>query len=444
MGWVLSWLIGERIVTHGRLRPVTFTTGEAAAVRADPDAGSQAGVEVSTGPEEPTARRSPRPHFPCFEGLRALAAVMVVLHHAAATAGASRAGFLTTPAAVMDSGVAVFFVISGFLIYRPFAVAHLAGDQPMRIRSFLWRRALRIVPAYWAVLTFFWALGAFSLGPHWWRYYLFVQVYWRDTVIGGVIQAWSLCTEITFYLLIPVWVFVLRRIVAARRRAARPVVELVGCGLLFVTGFVSRQLISVADPTWRGMSFDWLPTNIDLFATGMALAVLSAWAADDERVRAVTDRAVALPALWWAGAIALFAWYAYRVGPAEFVTGYRGFFWQQRQLVLALVSAALLVPAVFGPQDRGLLRRTLRWRPIAWVGLVSYGLYLWHFDWIKRVPSNTNSLTGTTLWRGWGHSPQGNTNVVALLAAGLGLGLLFAALSWELVEKPLQRWKRLL
>ncbi len=423
---------------------MTTTTSGAAPERNAPTDSPDASAELSRDSEEPTAQRLSRPHFPCFEGLRALAAVMVVVHHAAATAGVARAGPLATPAAVMDSGVAVFFVISGFLIYRPFAVAHLSGEQPMRTRSFLWRRMLRIVPAYWAALTFFWAIGGFSLGPHWWRYYLFVQIYWRDTVIGGVIQAWSLCTEITFYLLIPVWALVIRRAVAARRREARPLVELAGCGLLFLAGIVARQVISARDPSWRGMSFDWLPTNIDLFATGMAVAVLSAWSAVDQRVRAFTDRLVRAPGLWWAGAVALFCWYAYRVGPADFITGYRGFFWQQRQILLALVSGALLVPAAFGRQDRGLLRRALRSRPIAWVGLVSYGLYLWHFDWIKRVPSQQNSITGTTLWAGWVRSPPGDTNVWPLLIGGLALGLLFAALSWELLEKPLQRWKRLI
>ncbi len=427
---------------------MTTTTGEATPEGTEPAGASRAGVKPSQDPEEPTARRAVRPHFPCFEGLRALAAVMIVVHHAAATAGADRAGFLTTPAAVMDSGVAVFFVISGFLIYRPFAVAHLAGIRPMRTRSFLWRRALRLVPAYWVALSFFWAIGAISLNPHWWRYYFFVQIYWRHTVIHGVVQAWSLCTELTFYLLIPVWAVAMRKAVAATRREARPIVELAGCGALLLIGFVSRYVISVSDPAWRDMSFDWLPTNIDLFATGMAIAVVSAWAASDERVRHLTERAVRMPGLWWAAALALFVWYAYRVGPADFVTGYRGFFWQQRQLVVALVSAALIVPAVFGAQDRGVVRRALRWRPIAWVGVVSYGVYLWHFDWIKRTPSGlTNtSVDGSTAgtWRGWVHTSPGDTNVWLLLGVGLGLGLLFAALSWELVEKPLQRWKRLL
>jgi peptidoglycan/LPS O-acetylase OafA/YrhL len=381
-----------------------------------------------------------RPHFPAFEGLRALAAVMVVVHHAAATAGRTRAGVLATPAAVMDSGVAVFFVISGFLIYRPFAAAHLAGEAPLRFRSFWWRRALRIVPAYWLALTFFWAIGSFRLGPEWWRYYVFLQIYSKSTVLGGVLQAWSLCTEITFYLFIPFWAAAIGRLT---RRGRAPVAELVGCGLLYAAAFVARAVISSQYPGRRGLAFDWLPTNLDLFAVGMTVAVASAWAARDVGVRRALDRLVAWPGLLWAAAIGLFAWYAYRVGPADFATGYQGWFWQQRQLVLGILTLLLLLPVVFGDQRRGLGRRLLTSAPVAWVGSVSYGLYLWHFDWIKRVSSRSDGL-GRPLWRGWAGTPQFDTNVFVLLAVGLGVGLLFAALSWELVERPLQRLKRLL
>ncbi|MCU1351367.1 MAG: acyltransferase [Acidimicrobiales bacterium] len=392
------------------------------------------------GAHDATGTARVRPHFPAFEGLRALAAVMVVVHHAAATAGHRRAGLLDTPAAVMDSGVAVFFVISGFLIYRPFAAAHLAGDPPLRFRSFWWRRMLRIVPAYWLALTFFWALGSFHLGPQWWRYYVFLQIYSKTTVLGGVLQAWSLCTEVTFYLFIPVWAAALGRL---GRRGRAPVVDLAGCAVLYAAAFVARQVVSSRYPGQRGLAFDWLPTNLDLFAVGMAVAVLSAWAAHHAGVRAATERVVAWPGLLWAAAAGLFAWYAYRVGPADFARGYQGWFWQQRQLVLGIFTLLLLLPVVFGDQRRGLVRRALTWGPVAWVGSVSYGLYLWHFDWIKRVPTRVDAR-GAVVWRGWAATPQFDTNVLVLLAAGLGVGLLFAAVSWELVERPLQRLKRLL
>ncbi len=384
-----------------------------------------------------TIRPGPsRPHFLGFESLRALAAVMVVVHHSAALAGPVRAGRLATPAAVMDSGVAVFFVLSGFLIYRPFVAAHLAGQSGPGWRSFWWRRGLRIIPAYWVVLSFFWFIGSFDLGPHWWRYYLFLQIYSASTAFGGVLQAWSLSTEVTFYLVLPLFAAAVAW--AANRVAARhrPLVQLAGCATLWLGGFASRIAIEQWLPDQRAVSFRWLPTNLDLFATGMALAVVSAWAIEHVELRRRLDRLAAVVWPWWAAALALFVWYAYEVGPAEFSTGYSGWFWHRRQVVLSLLTALLLVPAVFGDQQRGVLRRIWSWTPLVWVGSVSYGLYLWHFDWMQRSISSDGRA-------GWISSLAGNASPWYLLAVGLGIGLLSAAASWYLVEEPFQRLKTL-
>ena len=380
-------------------------------------------------------------HFPGFESLRALAATMVVVHHAANLAGPDRAGLLSTPAAVMDSGVAVFFVISGLLIYRPFAVAHLGDRATPGVLAFWWRRLLRIVPAYWVVLTFFWAIGSFHLGQDWWRYYLFLQIYSVTTVLGGVVQAWSLCTEMSFYLFIPFWALLVGSIAARRpTRRDRLVVELTGSALLFAGAIASRAAMDLWAPSHRNLGFMWLPTNLDLFATGMALAAVSAYCADAPELRARLDRLARTVGPWWLAAVALFAWYAYAVGPAPFATGYAGIFWQRRQILLAVFSALLLVPTLFGDQAHGLGRRVWAWRPIVWVGLVSYGLYLWHFDWMKRAIAHRDLVTS---WPGWFETPQGDSNLWALLAVGMGVGLLFAAISWYVLEEPLGRFKAL-
>lgn len=381
-----------------------------------------------------------RVHFDGFELLRAMAAVMVVVHHAASYAGPARTGRLHTLAAVMDGGVAVFFVLSGFLIYRPYVAAHLEGRPSQRPLAFWWRRVLRIVPAYWVVLTFFWALGSFSLGRDWWRYYLFLQIYSKQTALGGVVQAWSLCTEMTFYLLVPVWVAAIVAAVGHRRpEATRAGAHLVGCAALWLFAVLSRWGIERWAPSYRGLAFDWLPTNLDLFATGMALAVVSVWAAHHPGLRRRLDRIAGPVAPWWLAAAALFTWYAYRIGPPpSFEVGYAGWFWQRRQFVLAAFTLLLLVPATFGDPARGVLRRVWRLRPLVWVGTVSYGLYLWHFDWMKRSIQGGNGLS---TWPGWVRTPPGDSSFWWLLAVGMGAGLIFAAISWYLMEQPLQRYK---
>jgi peptidoglycan/LPS O-acetylase OafA/YrhL len=69
--------------------------------------------------------------------------------------------------------VGVFFALSGFLLYRPYLAARLAGRPQPSTRSFLRRRWLRILPAYWVALTVLaiWPglPGVFT--GDWWRYY---------------------------------------------------------------------------------------------------------------------------------------------------------------------------------------------------------------------------------------------------------------------------------
>lgn len=395
-------------------------------------------AETARAVSEPTGPAQVRTHFAGFELLRAIAATMVVVHHADAFAGPARTGRLHELAAVADGGVAVFFVLSGFLIYRPFVAAHLGGRPAPRPLGFWWRRIVRIVPAYWVVLTFFWALGSFRLGPDWWRYYAFVQIYAKETALGGVVQAWSLCTEMSFYLVVPAIAASIARLGhgTVGRRAR---VQLVGIAALWLAGWAARAAIEQVAPSYRGLSFNWLPMNLDLFATGMAIAVASAWAAHDGALAERLHRLGRPAELWWAGAAAIFAWYAYDVGPAvDFTVGYEGWFWHRRQLVLGVMTALLLVPAVFGVG--GPLRRLWRVRWLAWVGTVSYGLYLWHFDWMKRSIARVDPF-GVTSWPGWVRTPPGDSSFWWLVAVGMGVGLVFAAASWYLIEQPMQRWK---
>lgn len=92
--------------------------------------------------------RSEHAHFPCFDGLRAIAAGAVLLHHAGFATGYSGSGRFGQLTAHGDAGVSIFFLISGFLLYRPFVNAHLSGRSPTSADRFLWRRALRILPGY--------------------------------------------------------------------------------------------------------------------------------------------------------------------------------------------------------------------------------------------------------------------------------------------------------
>src|SRR4029077_572200 len=115
-------------------------------------------AEVHPRVPEAVAPPPGNPRFPLFDGLRAAAALGVLFAHCAA---ATLAGSTLLGHAIGDfqMGVTVFFVISGFLLYRPFVAGDMTGRGAPRTLTFYRRRALRIFPAYW------FALAAFALLP---------------------------------------------------------------------------------------------------------------------------------------------------------------------------------------------------------------------------------------------------------------------------------------
>jgi peptidoglycan/LPS O-acetylase OafA/YrhL len=163
---------------------------------------------VSSRPPDAVAPPPGNPRFPLLDPLRAVAALCIVVTHTAGVSGFNAAHALGAWTARLDCGVAIFFVLSGFLLYRPFVAARLdARDRP-RVARYARRRALRILPGYWtalvvvAVLLPHEAPGAF--GPHWWMYFGLLQSWSSLDILGGLGVGWSLSVEAAFYVLLPV------------------------------------------------------------------------------------------------------------------------------------------------------------------------------------------------------------------------------------------------
>ena len=111
--------------------------------------------------------------------MRGAAALGVVLAHAGGVTGTVHKGFGGSLVSNLDAGVTLFFVLSGFLLYRPYRAAQ-ADDRPgPRLRDYARRRVLRIVPAYWVALTVIAAYPGLDevFSGDWWRYYGLLQVY---------------------------------------------------------------------------------------------------------------------------------------------------------------------------------------------------------------------------------------------------------------------------
>jgi len=342
-------------------------------------------VTVASRPEKKTAR------FPCFDGLRALAALSVVAVHTSFVSGFTLRSGLGHYTARLEIGVAVFFVISGFLLYRPFALAHFDG-RGTSMRGFWTRRLKRIIPAYWAAFLIVTYVMHTDKVRHGWGslavYLGFAQIYSPHYVLTGITQAWSLCTEMTFYLALPLWAWFLGR--QTREAADQLRVEVLGLGGWVAVSLVYRTIVlSAADLRPHRQSPDgifvtmpnWLPGYADLFALGMLLAVFSAWTASTGRSSRVLDHP-ALPWISWAIA-GCFLVAVSDIGlPLKPIVASPLGLSLARQTLYGLFAFFVVAPAVIGPQDRGLIRRMLQTKPLVFLGSVSYGIYLWHESWI--------------------------------------------------------------
>lgn len=354
--------------------------------------------------------------FPLVDSMRAIAAMSILAYHGAFVTGALDGTGAERWYAQLNVGVPLFFAISGFLLYRPWVAARLAGASTPDVRVYALRRALRIVPAYWVALIAI-ALAADRDDVFSWPgalvHYGFLQAYDPERFTGGIGQAWTLTVEVAFYALLPLLALAARRLPGGtRERVVRS--ELAFLSALALVAVAWRLVVVLSVDPEGGAYFPLLvalPAQLDVFAAGMALAVVSA-AALDERARPPRSASLA----WLLAAAAYAAVVLWR--PED--PGARAF--AEHQLH-GLIAIALLAPAVLGARGGGAIRRALAWRPLAWIGLVSYGLYLWHLDALRELSEAGASDAG-----------------VVLLGSPLALAL--GAASWYLIERHALRLGR--
>ncbi len=321
------------------------------------------------------APRSTR--FPLFDAFRAIAALSIFVVHITFTLGTLDGGSYLWQ---LNTAVPLFYAISGFLLYRPFAKARMDARGSPSVRKYGVRRAFRILPAYWVALP----IVAVVLGitskvfspsgiP---TYFLFGQLYSLDTINGGIGPAWTICVEVTFYLFLPVWVWLLGRVRRSTSASFLPL-ELGGVFCLIAFSILWKVVAVRLTGSQANFSpvFVVLPAALDQLGAGMGVAVLSVWAAERReapRFAEVIDRRPWLP---WVVAGVAFYLLGTSLGPLGGSWGTRLIAEHELKLIIAV---GIILPGVFGAFDRGRLRRGLRWRPLLWVGLVSYGFYLWH------------------------------------------------------------------
>lgn len=380
----------------------------------------------------------PSGRIPGIEGLRALAAgAVLVLHVWSNTAALNSFAASAWVAALiqpLNQGVTLFFTLSGFLLWRPFAAAVLRSRPAPSLRGYARSRALRILPAYWAVL-FASALvlssarltpfghginGAITDPVLLVKDALLVQNFAPSSLMSGIVPAWSLTVEVGFYALLPLLgVLALRLARGSHRR--RLAAAFLPAGVLLVTGACGAIATTFLPGSDSLLANDWhavlawsFLTHSHLFAFGMVVAVLRVEHEDGRLALPARTRRTGDRMLVYTGVPCLL------VGNAVLPP-------TLRDPLVAALCAVLLARVVLRPHDLrpSRLVRFLDCRVLVAAGLASYSIFLWNFPITVFLARNGLLFQAHSLW-------EVGLNI-ALVAVVVGA---LSALTYVAIERP--------
>lgn len=334
------------------------------------------------------------PYSPALDGLRAVAILLVLLFHGRMPG---------LPGA--NVGVDVFFVLSGYLITRILMAEHQASGA-IDLRRFYRQRLWRLTPPLLLLLLLY-ALFAPFLWPDYYfhiRDWIVVLIYQADlALVFGMgpqmmLHAWSLGIEERFYLL---WPLGLLGLLALRNLRVALTLLLAGIALLGLWRMAAVQIggVGSVEAYYR----------FDMRISGLLLgACLGMWL---DKKLPVPEGLLRRHWLILAGLVLL--------AVVLYPTDDKG----RLSFGLPLVEIAVLYLLLWlHCRPRGLLGKTLAWRPIAYAGQLSYGLYLFHYPAMEYL----------RLQHPWWLT----------LLVGTGVAFVLAAFSHHLIERPIRRWRK--
>lgn len=390
-----------------------------------------------------------------LDGVRALAILIVLSFHLCIMTSQlhlwnqQRQPFLNALTSAGGSGVTLFFVLSGFLLFLPYSQALLFQKRWPEAKIFYVRRILRIFPLYYFSLFLFVMFhNAYLLSPHNWTHVLpfltFTMNFSDSQLIDG--PYWTLAVEFQYYLLLPLialGMYGLSRLVRPERRfwmVVGSLLAMVAWGLLThrwgdyfsnhpqATFLVSRSILNSLLFLFYGQNGKFLED----FAVGMLIAVwyvqVTTLPQKEKQLR-LLQRFSPWFALCW---LVLYTFASMRNlsivgGHVWSVVPYlfQIFPWTN-ELIFAISYSCCLLAVLFN-RPEGLLRRLFAWTPLRWIGLLSFGLYIWHVPFLQIIQKNL----GPSL-----------SHVNRFVAIGLCVGVVFGVsvsfsfITYVLIEKP--------
>lgn len=371
------------------------------------------------------------PELPVLDTLRAVGALCVLTTHVAFWAGtyttAGVAGFLL---ARLDVGVAIFFVLSGFLLSYPWIARAAVGAASPPAGRYYWRRFLRIYPPY--LLTCLISLtllaGNRGRGPvEWVTTLLLGDIYVHARLPAGLTQMWSLATEVAFYAVLPLLMLLG---VGRRLRGPRLLTLLGAMATVSVLWFLvlSGQLPHPG----RLPVTEWLPGFLGWFGVGIALATAHVLHRDGRlpgRLSAALFALARQPGACCVLVLGLMLVASTGVAGPVLLAAASGPAALTKNLLYGVVAGLVVTTGVFG-EPGSAYQRVLSHPLLRHIGLISYSIFCLHLPILTLVMW----LTGYDLFYGHFWQIWGLTLVLTLPAAEL---------TYRAVELPVMRLRNL-
>ncbi len=359
--------------------------------------------------------------FAGLEGYRGIAALAIVVYHVFQNAQQGGSALFEgqetehyTVLQGLDAFVSVFFVLSAFLLALPYMQSALAGRSAPNGRAFLFRRAARVVPLYVVAITVVWSARNPEILGDWvglLRHLTFTQIYDQERIFHTIGPAWSLAVEVQFYLLLALGGWLATRVTVRMAPQAR-LAFLLGVTTLIALGSMGWKLYAeyvLGYPADAWHIWFGLPAKLDSFALGILLAILVAH-------RPWNLSALSLVTLRVGGSAVVVA--AFLSRPSEG----NSHLWFHT--IVSVGFVLILASTVMGRRDMWV--RALSTRPLAFLGVISYSLYLWHEPVL-------HFMTGQS----WFPAMQDASGFTAAVLLVVTLSVVVAWVSYHILEEPL-------
>lgn len=370
-----------------------------------------------------------RRNYPQLDTMRAVGSVAVVGTHTSFWAGTYGSGLIGVATQRLEVGVAIFFVLSGFLLGRPFLQTMMTGERHDSAARYFWKRALRIMPVYLLSVAAAMVLikENAGLGPlRWLQNFTLTDLYIASSLPQGLTQMWSLTTEVAFYLVLPALMAFLFVVVCRRTWHPRRIVGFLAA--LYIVNIVWVAAATGAVSDFDGWASRSLLSYIGWFALGLLLAVITL---DESAPRLrLTTPVVAIARdrmTCWIAAFALFVLSATPIAGSPFLVVIQPSEAVVRNILYGLIAFLIIVPCVLGPEDTA-TAKALSHPRLRHLGHISYSLFCCHVIVLDLVAPRL----GFNLFQ---------SNPYLLFGVVLVISLAVSELLYRFVELPFLRLK---